>query len=236
MYQDYDYNNYSYLSPEERAAAKRNYFSRTYQTMAFGLLITFATALVTAMYFPWISYNMGAVLLLCVAQLVLVVALNRAIATAGYGQVIAMFAGYACLTGITFGSLFLVFDIATIFQCFLATAAAFGGMAIFGAVTKRDLSPWISSLMGTLIGVLVLAVVNIFLGSPMLDSLICAVGVVLFMGMTAYDSQKLGRMFDQTGGGELAERYSVYAALQLYLDFINLFLYLLRLMSRSRRN
>ncbi|MCD8342087.1 MAG: Bax inhibitor-1/YccA family protein [Clostridiales bacterium] len=236
MYQDYDYNNYSYLSPEERAAAKRNYFSRTYQTMAFGLLITFATALVTAMYFPWLAYNYMVVLLLCVAQIGLVVALNRAIATAGYGQVIAMFAGYACLTGVTFGSLFLLFDVTTIFQCFLATAAAFGGMAIFGAVTKRDLSPWISSLMGTLIGVLVLAVVNIFLQSPMLDSLICAVGVVLFMGMAAYDSQKLGQMFDQTGGGELAERYSVYAALQLYLDFINIFLYLLRLVSRSRRN
>lgn len=229
------YGENEYYSNEAYVAEKRSYFSRTYQTMAFGLLITFATALATARLFPWIAYNQVAVMLLCIAQIGLVVAMSRAVWSAGYGQVIAMFALYACLTGVTFGTLFLVFDVGTIFQCFLATAAAFGGMAVFGAVTKRDLSPWISSLMGALVGIVVLSIVGIFFRFPMLDMLISAVGVVVFMGMTAYDSQKLGRVYDQTRGGEMAERYSVYAALQLYLDFVNLFLYLLRLLANNRR-
>lgn len=228
MYGENDYYNESY------AMEKRAYFSRTYQTMAFGLLLTFATALATARFFPWIAYS-PAVVLLCIAQIGLVIVLNRSIWSAGYGQVMAMFALYACLTGVTFGTLFLAFDVGTIFQCFLAAAVAFGGMAVFGAVTRRDLSPWISSLMGALVGIVVLAIVGIFLRFPMLDMLVSAVGVVVFMGMTAYDSQKLGQLYDQTRGGEIAERYSVYAALQLYLDFINLFLYLLRLLSNNRR-
>lgn len=229
----YGENNFYY--DEAYAMERRAYFSRTYQMMAFGLLLTFGTALATAEFFPWIAYSPAVVLLLCVAQIGLVIALNRAIWSAGYGQALAMFAGYACLTGVTFGTLFLAFDVGTIFQCFLATAAAFGGMAAFGAMTKRDLSPWITSLMGALVGVLVLSIVGIFLQSAMLDLLISAVGVVVFMGLTAYDSQKLGRVYDQTGGGEAAERYSVYAALQLYLDFVNLFLYLLRLLASNRR-
>jgi FtsH-binding integral membrane protein len=230
------YPNNNYMTQEEFALAKRNYFSRTYQTMAVGLLITFATALLTAFYLPWLAYSTGPVLILCLVQIGLVIGLNRMIATASYGQVMGMFALYALVTGVTFGSIFLVFDMATIFQCFLATAAAFGGMAVYGSVTRRDLSPWASSLLGTLIGVLVLGIVNIFLRSSLVEMFISAVGVILFMVLTAYDSQKLSRMFDQTGGGELAERYSVYAALQLYLDFLNLFLYLLRLLGNQRRN
>lgn len=226
-------NNFYYN--EEYALAKREYFSRTYQKMTLGLLITFATALITARYFPWISYS-PMILPLCIVQIVLVIVMNRAIHTARYGQVIAMFVGYAALTGVTFGTLFLVFDIGSIFQCFLSTAVAFGGMAIFGSVTKRDLSPWIRSLVGALIGLLVLGIVSIFFHFPLLDQLISALGIIIFMGMTAYDSQKLSRLYDQTGGGELAERYSIYAALQLYLDFINLFLYLLRFFGNRRRN
>lgn len=225
--------NYSYREAYE--LARRDYFTRTYQTMAFGLLLTFGTALATARFLPWIAYNGMLVMLLCIAQIGLVFALNRAIQTAQYGTVMAMFAGYACLTGVTFSSLFLAFDVGAVFVCFAATAAAFGGMALYGHLTRRNLSPWAGSLMGGLIGLIVLGIVGAFLRLPMLDEFICALGIVLFMGLTAYDSQKLGQMYDAAGGGELAERYSVYAALQLYLDFLNIFLYLLRFLG-NRRN
>lgn len=228
-------NNY-YEYDESYAAARRDYFSRTYQTMAFGLLLTFGTAMAVAYLMPWVAYNSILVLLLCVVELGLVFALNRAIQTASYGTVMALFALYACVTGVTFSTLFLAFDVGTIFVCFLGAAAAFGGMALYGHLSHRDLSPWRSSLLGGLIGLIVLGIVGLFLNMPLLDEFICALGIVIFMGLTAYDSQKLGQMYDATGGGELAERYGVYAALQLYLDFLNIFLYLVRFLGSRRRD
>lgn len=226
-YYDYD---------EAYAMARQDYFSRTYQTMALGLLLTFATAFGIAYFLPWVAYNGPLLFILIIAQFGLVFALNRAIQTASYGTVIGMFAGYACLTGVTFSTLFLAFDVGTIFVCFAAAAAAFGGMALYGHLTHRNLSPWAGSLMGGLIGLIVLGIVGIFLNMPLVDEFICALGIVIFMGLTAYDSQKLGQMYDATGGGELAERYSIYAALQLYLDFLNIFLYLLRFLGNRRRD
>lgn len=215
--------------------AKQNYFSRTYRLMAMGLLITFLTAMATAIFIPWIVYNGLLVILLCAAEIGLVVAFSRSIMSASYSTVMSMFVAYACLTGVTLSSIFLCFDISTIFLCFLATAIAFGSMALFGHRTGRDLSVWRSTLMGGLVGIIVMSLLGLFLRIPMLDLFISVLGVLLFMGMTAYDSQRLSVMFDQAGGTEIAERYSVYAALQLYLDFINLFVHLISILAQSGR-
>lgn len=229
-----DYHDSFYL--DDYARAKQAYFSRTYGTMAVGLLVTFLTALATAILAPWMAYSFTLTIFLCVAELILVVAFSRAIMTASYGAVMAMFMGYSCLNGVTLSSIFMMFDVTSIFMCFLATAVAFGSMALFGLRTSRSLSSWRSTLLGGLIGILVLSVVGLFLSLPALDLFISVLGVLVFMGLTAYDNQKLSVMFDQAGGTELADRYAVYAALQLYLDFINLFIHLLSIMARSRRN
>lgn len=228
MYQD-DFYMDSYVQ------AKRDYFARTYRIMALGLAVTFLTAMGTALFIPWIAYNSLLVILLCAAELFLVIGFSRRIMTASYGQVIGMFFAYACLSGVTLSSIFLVFDISTIFLCFLSTAVAFGAMALFGVRTARDLSPWRSTLFGGLVGIIVMSLLGLFLRIPAFDLFISVFGVLLFMGMTAYDSQKLGQMFDQAGGTEIAQRYAVYAALQLYLDFINLFVHLLSILSLSNR-
>lgn len=217
------------------AQAKRGYFARTYRMMALGLAVTFLTAMGTALFLPWVAYNGLLVILLCAAELFLVVAFSRRIMTASYGQVMGMFFAYACLSGVTLSSVFLVFDVSTIFLCFLSTAVAFGAMALFGHRTTRDLSPWRSTLFGGLIGILVMSLIGLFLRIPAFDLFISVFGVLLFMGITAYDSQKLSVMFDQAGGTEIAERYAVYAALQLYLDFINLFVQLLNILAISNR-
>ncbi len=229
-----DYHDSFYL--DDYARAKQAYFSRTYGTMAVGLLVTFLTALATAILAPWMAYSFTLTIFLCVAELILVVAFSRAIMTASYGAVMAMFMGYSCLNGVTLSSIFMMFDVTSIFMCFLATAVAFGSMAHFGLRTSRSLSSWRSTLLGGLIGILVLSVAGLFLSLPALDLFISVLGVLVFMGLTAYDNQKLSVMFDQAGGTELADRYAVYAALQLYLDFINLFIHLLSIMARSRRN
>ncbi|MDD3164917.1 MAG: Bax inhibitor-1/YccA family protein [Oscillospiraceae bacterium] len=220
---------------EQYQAARRAYFTRTYGMMAAGLAVTFLTALFVAMFFPGIVMQPLIVIGLCIAELIVVVQFSRTVATASYQQAVGKFMLYALLTGVTFASIFLSFDISSIFLCFLSTAVGFGAMALIGATTKRDLSGMANMLFGGLVALVVLMVVGLFLRTTFLELFISFLGILVFMGMTAYDTQKLGRMFDQAGGSEMAERYSVYAALQLYLDFINLFLYLLRLLSVVNR-
>lgn len=229
-----DYHDDFYLN--DYGQAKQAYFSRTYGIMAMGLLVTFLTALATAILAPWMAYSGTLTILLCAAELILVIAFSRAIMTASYGTVMAMFMGYSCLNGVTLSSIFMTFDVTSVFMCFLATAIAFGSMALFGHRTSRNLSSWGSTLLGGLVGIIVMSVIGLFLRLPALDLFISVLGVLVFMGLTAYDSQKLSVMFDRAGGTELADRYAVYAALQLYLDFINLFIHLLSIMSRSRRD
>lgn len=237
-----NYNNYNGYQDDfyvnDYQQAKREYFSRTYGMMALGLGVTFLTAMATAVFAPWMAYNTMLTILLCIAELVLVVVFSRSIMTASYSTVRAMFLGYACLTGVTLSSVFMTFDVSTIFLSFLSTAIGFGSMALFGMRTERDLSGWGGALMGGLVGILVMSLVGIFLHIPQLDLFVCVFGVLVFMGLTAYDNQKLSIMFDRAGGSEMADRYAVYAALSLYLDFINLFIRMLELMSRysnSRR-
>ena len=139
-------------------------------------------------------------------------------------------------TGVSLSSVFLLFDVSGIFLCFLATAASFGAMALYGMRSRKNLAAWGGTLFGALIGLLVLMVASFFLRFPMLDLFICVLGLLVFLGLTAYDTRKLSMMYDQAAGTELADRYSIYAALQLYLDFINIFLYLIRLLGYANRD
>lgn len=237
MYNDsHFYDSFDAQQTDTRMAARRAYFTQTYGLMAAALAVTFAAALIVARFFPQIAFSTPVVIGLCVAELVVVIAFSRSLTRVSSGTALGMFLLYACLTGVSLSSVFLLFDVSGIFLCFLATAASFGAMALYGMRSRKNLAAWGGTLFGALIGLLVLMVASFFLRFPMLDLFICVLGLLVFLGLTAYDTRKLSMMYDQAAGTELTDRYSIYAALQLYLDFINIFLYLIRLLGYANRD
>ena len=143
-----------------------------------------------------------------------------------------MFFAYAALTGVTFSTLFLVYTASSIAATFFVTAGAFAGLSLFGLVTKRDLSAVGRFAIFALIGVIIASVVNMLLRSNGLDWIITVAGVLLFAGLTAYDTQRLRELFRR---GEATANLPLVGALTLYLDFINMFLFLLRILGNRRR-
>jgi len=148
-----------------------------------------------------------------------------------------LFLGYSALNGITLSTILLYYTASSVVATFFITAGMFGAMAVYGFVTKKDLSSWGSFLFMGLIGIIIASVVNMFLGSSMMSWVISGIGVIIFTGLTAYDVQQITRMGEQgiMNSGEAAIRKgAIMGALKLYLDFINLFLMLLRFMGDRR--
>jgi hypothetical protein len=141
----------------------------------------------------------------------------------------AMFWGFAAVMGLSLSSIFFIYAGMSIAKIFFITAAAFGSLSLWGYVTKKDLSGWGSFLFIGLIGIIIAMVVNFFLASPMMDYLISVIGVLVFAGLTAYDTQKIRNMYFMYQDGTMAKKGAIMGALSLYLDFINMFLFLLRL-------
>src|ERR1700733_7449852 len=150
-------------------------------------------------------------------------------------QTIATFIGYAALNGVTLSIIFAIFTTKSIFATFFVTAGMFAALAVIGATTKIDLTRWGSFLLMALIGQLIGLVVNLFWLNSTLYWVTTATGILLFSALTAYDIQKLKRYEQPDGAGEEAvEKSAIVGALALYLDFVNLFLYLLRIFGRRR--
>jgi len=145
-----------------------------------------------------------------------------------------LFVIYSALNGLTFGVILSFFTTASIASTFLITAGTFGIMSLYGYVTKKDLTSMGRILMMALIGIIIASVVNFFLNSPQIYWVITYVGVVIFVGLVAYDTQKLKVLATKLEGEEMEHKASIIGALTLYLDFINLFLLLLRIMGRRR--
>ncbi|PSM19250.1 MULTISPECIES: Bax inhibitor-1/YccA family protein [Nitratireductor] len=135
---------------------------------------------------------------------------------------------YAALVGLSLSTVFLVFTSESIVRTFFITATAFGGLSLYGYTTKRDLSAMGSFLVMGLFGLIIAMIVNIFLGSSALQFAISVIGVLIFSGLTAYDTQQIKEMYYEGDGAEVAGRKSIMGALRLYLDFINLFMFLLQ--------
>ena len=236
---DYNYNGYDrgYTEP---AMTSADYMNRTYRWMASGLLITFAMAYITATT-PLIYLVDSLYLVLTIAELALVFVLSSRVQNMSVDAARATFFGYALLNGMVLSYYFLVFDLGTLVLAFLATSLYFGLMAVYGTTTHRDLSGWGPKLMMGLFALIITGFVGMLFGMSFLTTVLySAVGLVVFMLLTAYDTQKLSQMFSYYAyDGELAEKASIYGALTLYLDFINIFLYVVRLLgmnSRSRNN
>ena len=213
---------------------ERTFMSAVYRWMTVGLAVTAGVAYWVATSEAALNVIFGNRLILIglvVAQLGLVIALTAAAQKLSAPAAGAMFVVYAGLTGVTLSSILLVYTGSSVALAFVTTAGTFGAMSVYGTVTRRDLTAWRSFLMMGLIGMVIAGVVNIFLHSSALSFVYSCVGVLVFTGLTAYDTQKL-RAFAQAGGGTAS--LAVNGALSLYLDFVNLFLSLLRLMGNRR--
>ena len=171
---------------------------------------------------------------LIIAELAIVIAISAAINKLSLTTATLLFVLYSVLNGATLSLIFAVYTMSSIANVFFITAGTFGVMAAYGYFTKRDLSSWGKLLLMALIGLIIATLVNVFLvKSSGFDLILSYAGVLIFVGLTAYDTQKIKQMLAmQTDMGEGAQKVALLGALSLYLDFINLFLYLLRIFGR----
>jgi len=176
-------------------------------------------------------------LLLILAQFGLVIYLTARIKKMSATSAIAAFGGYAMLTGITLSVIFMAYSGLTISRAFFTTAAAFGGMSLYGMTTKRELSGMSHYLMMGLWGIIIASLINMFLGSASIYYAISIIGVLVFLGLTAWDTQKI-KQWNEAYSGHMDEdtyiKLSILGALTLYLDFLNIFLFTLRIFGRNR--
>jgi len=214
------------------------FFTRVYTWMALGLTLTGAVAAYVAGNQAILQALLGNqinFIILIVVTLGLVFAISGLINKISAGTATALFLAYASLNGVLFSSIFLVYTGESIAQVFFITAGTFGAMSIYGFVTKRDLTKIGQLATMALFGLIIALVVNMFFKSPAFSYLISFIGVAIFVGLTAYDTQKLkGMAVGVTEGTEAFAKGAIIGALALYLDFINLFLMLLRLFGRRR--
>ena len=230
-----DYNNYD-RGYGERTMSASDYMTRTYRWMACGLLITFAMAYVTAT--TSLLYLVDSLyLVLTIAELALVIVLSSRVQNMSVEAARATFFGYALLNGMVLSYYFVAFSAGTLVLALLATSLYFGLMAVYGTTTHKDLTGWGPRLMMALVAMLITGFVGMLFGFGFGSSVLyCGIGLVMFMLLTAYDTQKLQQMYSYyAADSEMAEKASIYGALTLYLDFINIFLYVVRLMGNNRR-
>ena len=172
---------------------------------------------------------------LIIAEFALVFAISGAINRLSLSTATMLFILYSVINGATLSSIFFAFSVATIGKVFFITAGTFGAMALVGYTTKTDLTSMGKLLFMALLGIIIASVVNIFVASSGLDLILSYVGVLVFVGLTAYDTQKIKQMCQAApDAGESAQKLALIGALSLYLDFINLVLYLLRIFGNNR--
>ncbi|SMB91271.1 Bax inhibitor-1/YccA family protein [Deinococcus hopiensis] len=214
----------------------RTFMARTYSWMAAGLALTAGVAYLTAQNQELAYQVMDLRMPLLLAQLAIVFTLSLAAQRLNSAVAGLLFIAYAALTGLTFSSLLYAFSPSAVTAAFLTTAGTFGAMSIAGFTIKRDLSAMGRFFLFALIGLIIATLVNLFVVSSALTFGISTVGVLLFAGLTAYDTQMLRNLALSGVQGEMAERAAINGALALYLDFVNMFLFILRLFSGSSRN
>ena len=212
---------------------------KVYNWMTMGLALTALVALGIEVAVPgvrWIMLENPIIFYgLLIMELAIVWGLSAAISKIPALLATLIFLFYAGLNGVTFSIIFLVYELGSIAYTFFICAAMFGATSVFGFVTKMDLSRIGGILMMALVGLIIASVVNIFVASSTLDWIISYAGVIIFVGLTAYDTQKIKRMsVGIDSSSEEGGKASIMGALTLYLDFINLFLFLLRILGRKR--
>jgi len=236
---DYDVN--PRLARAQVAAAEideglRSYMLSVYNYMALALAITGLTAWVVSTSPAALQLIFGTPLkwVVMLAPLGFVFFLSARIHAMSLSAAQLTFWAFAVVMGLSMASIFLVFTATSIARVFFITAATFGAMSLYGYTTRRDLSQWGTFLLMGLIGVIIASLVNIFLASSMLHLVVSIAGVIVFVGLTAYDTQAIKEEYYEGDAPELAGRKAIYGALRLYLDFINLFVLLLQSFGTQR--
>lgn len=234
---DHDPMNQVYQAQGFKQETLPQYVAKTYLWMFAGLLVTFVVSALTistgAVFYVIMSPY--ALTLLTIAELVVVIWMSVRVNRLSVGAARGMFLLYAVLNGVVFSSFFLLYDVATLTLVFAATALFFGLMSAVSYFGKVDLTKYGPILFAGLIVLIVFGVLSMFLRLEALDTAMCYLGIIVFLGFTAYDTGKIRANYNHfSGNPEILQKASIFSALSLYLDFINLFLYLLRLLGRRR--
>jgi FtsH-binding integral membrane protein len=212
------------------------HMGRVYGWMFLGLVMTAAVA-----YYVFISNIAAAIfsnpmiwIVLMLAEIGLVVFLSSRILKMSFVAATASFMLYSALNGLTLSMIFIAYQLGSIAVVFGITALLFGSMSVVGLVTKRDLSKMGPILLVGLFGIIIASIVNLFLKSSPLYYIISYLGIAIFLGLTAYDSNKIKKLYSVYGGTEKEGNIAILGSLSLYLDFVNLLLFLLRIFGRRR--
>jgi FtsH-binding integral membrane protein len=217
----------------------RSYMLKVYNLMALGLAITGVAAYLGFNFavqdnqltqFGVLLFQSPLRWVVILAPLAVVFFLSFRINSMSVGAAQTTFWVYAALVGLSLSAIFLVYTQSSITQTFFVTAASFGALSLYGYTTKRDLSAMGSFLIMGLFGLIIASIVNIFLASSAMQFAISVIGVLIFAGLTAYDTQRIKEMYYEADGAAVAGRKAIIGALTLYLDFLNLFMFLLQFM------
>lgn len=219
----------TYASKTAQSTLMRN----VYSWMTLALVITGFVSLYMAKsqtLLSMIMQNSMLLWILLIAEIGLVIFLSARMHRISFTTATLLFIAYSILNGVTMAFIFLIYTMTSIATTFFVTAGTFGVMALYGYVTKKDLSRIGNICIMALIGLIIATVVNIFLKNSMMDLVISGIGILLFVGLTAYDSQKIKQLLtaDDIEVNETTQKIALLGSITLYLDFINLFLYLLR--------
>lgn len=235
-----EYNNYY---DKGQTLAQSSVFAvlmrNVYTWMACGLAMTALTAMIVGRNENWVYTiaTSGMYWGLLIAEVVLVIFLSARINKMSFAAAGLMFAAYAILNGVTMSFIMLAYTAESIAQAFFVTAGTFGGMSLVGFFIKKDLSAMGRTMMMALIGLIIATIVNIFWQNSMMASILNYAGVIIFVALTAYDTQKIKVMLQQAqyaGISDQTNKLALMGSLTLYLDFINLFLYILRLFGNRK--
>ena len=231
------------LSVLQNTQARANgLLKHVYGYMFVGLLLTSVFSFLVSQSSRAVAFiysNPFVTIILCVAELALVFYLSARIERISMRSAQMCFFAYSILTGVTLSSVFLVYTGASIAKAFVTTCLMFGGLTVYAGVTKRNIASWGTYLMMGLWGIIIAGAINMFFGFRSVDLLISVLGVVVFLGLTVYDTKRVLDMNREYGSEMTEDEYvklGVIGALNLYLDFLNIFLYLLRLFSSSSRD
>ena len=225
------------LTTQQVQTIQATFINKVYAWMCLALTVTGFIAFRTAQSEALLGLIFGNSIILIgliIFELGIVFWMSKNITNISSNMAIGLFMLYSALNGLTLSAILLVYTASSIASTFFITAGTFGAMSIYGYFTKKDLTSWGNLLFMALIGLIVASIVNIFWASSTMYWIITYAGVLIFVGLTAYDTQKIKNMYAASDTGELIGKKAVMGALTLYLDFINLFIMLLRLFGQRR--
>lgn len=227
------------LAQDSQLETIGQYTAKTFLWMVLGLMVTFGVAIACWMtdttYYILTRFE-AAQLVVLVATLILSITMASRIEKMAVGTAKAMFIAFSALFGFTISIYLYIYDLTSVIFVFLATAVYFGVLAAYGHFTHRDLSGMRTILFSGLLFLVIFAVITMFIpGFRVLDQVVCLIGIAVFLGYTAYDTQKIRAYYQYYAGyPDMLEKASIFSALQLYLDFLNLFIYLLRFLGNKK--